>query len=89
MAKGHNEDKPRRVTIDMSGPAASEMDRISTITGQKTAEMFRSAFSLLRLYVQAIRDGKELLIVDEESGAQTKIELVFPNVVSASPKVKS
>ncbi len=89
MAKLNSESKPRRVTIDMSAPAACEIDRILDITGQKTAEMFRSAFSLLRLYVQAIKEGKKFLIVDEANGTQTKIELVFPNVLSPSPKAMS
>lgn len=57
-------EKSRRITIDVSPSAAVELDRMAKARGQKTAEMFRSAMSLLRIVVNASEDGMEVILVD-------------------------
>ena len=55
---------PRRITIDVSPSAAVELDRLSKSRGQKTAELFRSAMSLMRIAVNAAECGMEIHLVD-------------------------
>lgn len=77
-----NDAKSRRITIDVSPSAATEIDRMTEITGQTTADLFRSAFSLLRLYVNYQLDKKEICAVDPTGRVSpTRIELVFPNPI--------
>ena len=58
------ETKGRRVTIDLTPAAASEVDRLRSITGLTTADVFRYALSLFRIYVDAKQRRHELEIVD-------------------------
>jgi hypothetical protein len=86
-----SDQKGRRVTIDMTPTAASEIDRLVDLTGAKTADLFRQAFHLLRLYVDALQDGKALMILDPDDrhSPPVKVELVFPNPVSTAHKSTS
>lgn len=43
----------RRVTIDLSDDASAELERIRNSTGLSIANVFRHAFTLLRLYLEA------------------------------------
>src|SRR5438876_725186 len=61
--------KGRRVTIDLTPAAASELDRLRNLTGQTTADVFRYALSLFRIYVDAKQRGHELEIVDAAAAA--------------------
>ncbi|MCI0641333.1 MAG: hypothetical protein L0Y72_29695 [Gemmataceae bacterium] len=68
--------KGRRVTIDLTAAAASEVDRLRALTGLTTADVFRYALSLFRIYVDAKQRGHELQIVDPSgSGRDIRIEL--------------
>ena len=58
------ETKGRRVTIDLTPAAAGEVDRLRSITGLTTADVFRYALSLFRIYVDAKQRGHELETVD-------------------------
>lgn len=66
----------RRVTIDLSDDASDEMERIRASTGLSIANIFRHAFTLLRIYLEAKMERKELRIVDpRKPHEQVRIEL--------------
>jgi len=68
--------KGRRVTIDLTAAAAKEVDRLRHVSGLTTADMFRHALSLFRIYVEAKESGKTLELVDQnEVVPNTRIEL--------------
>ena len=74
--------KGRRVTVDLTSAAANEVDRLRSMTGLTTADLFRHALSLLRIYVDVKERGQELCILDpEEKEVRTRLEL--PVVVSS------
>jgi hypothetical protein len=77
------EPKGRRVTIDLTPAAASEVDRLRKLTGLTTADVFRYALSLFRIYIDAKQRGRELEIVDPAGeDRDTRVELP---VVIAGP----
>ena len=77
------EAKPRRVTIDLTPAAASEVDRVRTITGLTTADVFRYAFSLFRIYVDAKQRNHELQIVDPSGDDRAK-QIELPISIAAT-----
>lgn len=77
------ENKGRRVTIDLTPAAASEVDRLRELTGLTTADLFRNAFSLFRIYVQARERGEEMCIVDPVDNNAIRTRLELPVVLSA------
>ena len=54
----------QKITLDLTPQAAAELERIRDKAGVTKAELFRHAFSLLRIYVKAVEDGQELCIID-------------------------
>jgi hypothetical protein len=70
MAKG------RRITVDLTASAGSELARLKKVSGLSTAELFRHAFNLLRLYVAAKDEGNEMYVSDR-GGKDRVIELPF------------
>ncbi|GFO82610.1 MAG: hypothetical protein A49_22370 [Methyloceanibacter sp.] len=66
----------RRINVDLKPKDVHELDRLRAMTSLTTAELFRHAFNLLRLYVQARREGKDLCIIDP-NGKDRLIELPF------------
>ncbi len=76
MAQTVSEPRGRRVTVDLTPAAAQELDRLRSVTGLSIAELFRTALSLLRIYVQAQMNHQEIRIVDPKAEAvQTRIEV--------------
>ena len=73
-----NDTKGRRVSVDLSPAAAGEVDRLRSITTLSTADLFRFALSLLRIYVEARRSGQHLCIAGLNDERPTRIELPFP-----------
>lgn len=68
--------KGRRVSIDLTPPAVKEVDRLRSLTGLTTADLFRHALALLRIYTNAKVAGRELVIIDpKEPDARSQIEL--------------
>lgn len=68
--------KGRRVTIDLTPPLTAELDRLKGMTDLSTADVFRYAISLFRIYVDAKTQGEDLRIVNPSSpNIQTRIEL--------------
>jgi len=75
-ANAASETKGRRVTIDLTPSATAEVDRMKELTGLTTADIFRHAISLFRIYVDARAKGDELRVVNPASlNVQTRIEL--------------
>ena len=76
------ENKGRRVTIDLTAAAAGEVDRLRELTGLTTADLFRNAFSLFRIYVQARERGEEMCIVDPDDNYAIRTRIELPIVLS-------
>jgi hypothetical protein len=72
----HEVVKGRRVTVDLAPAAAHEVDRLRSITGLTTADLFRSALALFRIYVGAQQRGMEMRLVDPNNAdVVTRLEL--------------
>ncbi len=56
-------DKTRRVTVDLSAQMTTELDGVVSVTGMKTAEVFRNSLVLMGAYVKCQQDGKQFRIV--------------------------
>jgi len=68
--------KGRRVTIDLARAAAQEVDRLRSITGLTTAELFRCSLALFRIYVDAQQRGMEMRLVDPaKADVVTRLEM--------------
>jgi len=73
--KGQQE--KRRITIDLFASAARELDKMKEASGLQASDLFRYAFSLLRIYVQAKGKGQEVRLIDpKDNSVQTRVE--FP-----------
>jgi len=72
-----SETKARRVTIDLTPAAVEELDRIKQVTGLTTADIFRYAFTLLRIYVDERQLNREFRVIDPEN-ERTQIRLELP-----------
>jgi hypothetical protein len=73
--------------VDLTKAAATELDKLKLVTGQATADLFRFAFTLLRIYVKAKQDGHELRIIDpNDLSTQTRLELPMEVSHSAGKK---
>lgn len=70
--------KPYRISVDLKPAYRDEVARLRTLTGLGTADLFRHALNLLRIYVQAKSQHHEVRIVDTKAPeTQTRIELPF------------
>jgi hypothetical protein len=68
--------KTKRVSLDLNPQATAEIERMRAITGLNTADLFRHAVTLLRLYIQARAGGKEFRIVDpNDPSDQVRLEM--------------
>jgi len=57
----------QRVAFDMSPALVKEVDRIRELTSLcSRAEVFRRAFTLLRIHVDAATKGREILVMDPD-----------------------
>ena len=65
---------PQKITLELTPQAAVELERIRQLTSATKAELFRHAFSLLRIYVRAAEAGQELTVIDP-TGKQKVIQL--------------
>ena len=76
-------DRPKkRVAFDMSDRMTAEVDRILTVTDLASKpEVFRRAFTLLRIHVEAAQCGREVCMADPDHSSD-KIIITLPfNVV--------
>ena len=83
--------KGRRVSIDLTPPAVQEVDRLRQLTGLTTADVFRHALAVFRLYINAKVQGRELVIVDpNDAEFRSQIELpVMVGTHGADPITKT
>ena len=79
--------KTKRVSVDLTPAASAEIDRMRATTGLNTADLFRHAITLLRVYLNARLEGKEFRIVDPNNvGDQTRLEMPI-SIEFGSPQV--
>lgn len=78
--RGSEQVKGRRVSIDLTPTAAQEVDRLREVTGLTTADLFRNALHLFRIYVMERGQGKIFYVSDATDSQQnrTRIELAVP-----------
>src|SRR5688572_11812409 len=74
--------KGRRVTVDLTAAAAKEVDRLRALTELSTAELFRHALSLIRIYVEARQRGLHVCLQDPKTGDVTT-QIVLPMILSS------
>src|SRR5690606_26692257 len=75
----------RRITIDLPEASSEELKRVQAATGLSIADVFRLSFALLRIYVNARIEGKEIRVVDpNDPHLQTRIEIPFEVLASGS-----
>lgn len=53
----------RRCTIDLTPAAAQELDRICVAFNLKISELFRYSLLLMRIYRDAVLEGKQMRLV--------------------------
>jgi hypothetical protein len=74
--QSQNDAKGRRVTIDLTPAATKEVDRLKIVTGLTTADVFRHAISLFRVYVNAKQRGLNVFTRPQSSNnPETLIEM--------------
>lgn len=57
-----------KIVLEPSDEASQEINRLLEITTMNSKnEIFRHALSLLRIYIKALQDGKELIVTDPDS----------------------
>lgn len=71
--------KGRRITVDLTPAATAEVDRLRSVTGLTTADLFRHALTLLRIYVQAKEKNQQVhLVGPKPDDLPTQLELPVP-----------
>lgn len=65
----------RRVTVDLTAAAGAEVKRLQGITGLSTADIFRFALNVFRIYVDARQQGQHVYLIDEGTADKTRLEL--------------
>jgi hypothetical protein len=78
----------RRVTIDLTEDTSDEMNRVRELTGLSIADIFRHAFTLLRLYVDAKASGKQLRIFDPKNPRE-HVQIELPTIPQLKKAGKS
>ena len=75
-------DKPTRVAFDMAPAMAAEVDRIMSVSDlSKAPEVFRRAFTLLRIHVDAALQGQQIIRVDPANPSERYL-ITLPFVVN-------
>ena len=76
----------RRITVDLNEVAAAEIERLRKLTGLSTADLFRHSITLLRIYVQAKQDEREIRIVDpKDTQDQARLEMPITVMPALKP----
>ena len=81
-----DEPRGRRISVDLTATAAHEVDRLRAITELSTADIFRHALTIFRLYVNAKQKGQQLIIADPKNQQNTLVEL--PVLVRGQPNTE-
>lgn len=67
----------KRISIDLTDAANAELDRVKKATGLATADVFRFAFALMRIYIDADKVGDQMHVVTGKGSSRTRIVLPF------------
>lgn len=78
----------RRCTIDLTPAAAEEVDRICNIFGLKISDLFRYSLLLMRIYGDAVIDGKQMRLVSRKDPNEVQV-IEMPLFTSQSRNRKS
>jgi hypothetical protein len=74
MAEASNQnDKGRRCTIDLTPAASAEVDRICGIFELKIVDLFRYSLLLMRIYADAVREGKQMRLVSRKDPTEIQV----------------
>ncbi len=77
-----SKDQPIRVAFDMAPAMAAEVNRIMSVSDlNKAPEVFRRAFTLLRIHVDAVLQGQQIIQVDPGKPSERYV-ITLPFVVS-------
>jgi len=63
----------RRCTIDLTPAAAEEVDRICSMFDLKIAELFRYSLLLMRIYGDAVSEGKQMRLVSRKDPHEVQV----------------
>lgn len=63
----------RRCTIDLTSAAAVEVDRICSMFDLKIADLFRYSLLLMRIYGDAVREGKQMRLVNRKDPNEIQV----------------
>ena len=74
--------KGRRISIDLTAAAAAEVDRLRQMTDLNTADMFRYALHLFRIYVDERARKNVLFFAKEDSPTERPVQIELPLTIS-------
>lgn len=63
----------RRCTIDLTPAAAQELDRICGTFNLKISELFRYSLLLMRIYRDAVLEGKQMRLVSRKDPNEIQV----------------
>ena len=76
-------EKGRRYTIDLTPAAAAEVARICNMFELKIVDVFRYSLLLMRIYADAVQDGKQMRLVNRKD--PTEIQVVELPLFAGQP----
>lgn len=69
----------RQIALNATAEFCTEMERIQRVTGLDSGKQLQHAFSLLRMYIEAEQNSREMRIYDSITQKfHTRIVLPFP-----------
>lgn len=63
----------RRCTVDLTPAAAQEVDRICGMFSLKIADLFRYSLLLMRIYADAVQEGKQMRLVNRKDPHEIQV----------------
>jgi hypothetical protein len=76
MANAENQntnEKSRRYTIDLTPAASAEVDKICDVFGLKIVDLFRYSLLLMRIYTDAVKEGKQMRLVSRKNPSEVQV----------------
>ena len=80
-------EKGRRCTIDLTPAASEEVNRICKMFGLKIADLFRYSLLLMRIYGDAVTEGKQMRLVNRKDPNEIQV-VELPLFMSLSRESK-
>jgi hypothetical protein len=78
----------RRCTVDLTPAAAQEVDRICGMFSLKIADLFRYSLLLMRIYADAVQEGKQMRLVSRKDPHEIQV-VELPLFGAGSQKTSS